>query len=233
MQNKMVNKFLSNFLKMNEEFDEKNIKYKCNNEFKSNVVAKLAPFYIDSNSMEFHIIMEVKYLEGQYKKVGIPYGFVPLTEELPTDKQITIEELFAKMPFKAELLNAGLVGSLFTDPCNSDTHYEFIAMEITPPEFQDEFNKIVYKDENRLIGAVSYNDVINLMMQGMVYDLSFKYLMVELYLIFEEIAKSQVNQEMVGNVNNNNNNKVKLSDISDEVIEKNSQKDFAKIFLNK
>jgi hypothetical protein len=232
MQNKLVNKFLSNFIKMNENFDESNVKYKCV-EPTSNVIAKIAPFYIEPNSMEFYVVVEVKFLEGQYKKVGIPYGLIPITEELPTDKQISIEELFEKLPFKAELLNAGPVGSLFSEPCKSDTHYEFIAMEITPPEFQDEFNKIIYKDENRFIGAISYNDIMGLVSQGMIFDLGFKYLMIELYMIFEEIARSQQQQQMMSENFSENNNNVKLSEISDEVIEKNSQKDFAKIFLNK
>jgi len=157
------------------------------------------------------------------------YNLVPITYNLPTDKQLSIEELFSFLPIKAEMLNAFPVGSLFNEPCKSSKHYEFVLMEITPPEFQDSYNKIVYEDENKIIGVLSFNEILEMIMKGQIYDISFKYLMLELYMAFQNMAM----QENLSQGNEVEQNNIRTSDVSNEYIEKNSQKDFAKIFLNK
>ena len=229
MQNKIVNKFLQRFEKLNKEFNGNNIKFNCENDEQSNIVAKIAPFYIDSNTMQFYVLVEIKFLKGVYEKVNIPYNLVPITYNLPTDKQLSIEELFSFLPIKAEMLNAFPVGSLFNEPCKSSKHYEFVLMEITPPEFQDSYNKIVYEDENKIIGVLSFNEILEMIMKGQIYDISFKYLMLELYMAFQNMAM----QENLSQGNEVEQNNIRTSDVSNEYIEKNSQKDFAKIFLNK
>lgn len=233
----MSNTFLKDVKEINDNLKELNVEIP-----NTMLCAAFLLFYIDPMSLELCVVLKREILPGAYLKTGKKIGLTSLLTELTTDKPMTIEEAFAKLDIPSNIQNIMPLGSVMTEPKTSSNMYEMVLVQIDPPKFLDSSKGIIKQVKDSYeIGVVNFKDLLDTIKDNFIQDILTRMMLSELYIYAVEESR----QQEPGNINEigrdgnplqENNMFVetpKTSDIPDEVIAQNMQKDYGAIYSRK
>lgn len=216
------------------------------------------PYYVDPKTMDLMVVLKREIQAGAFKLTGRKMGLSTINVILPTDKQITIEEAFALTGLEANVQNPTPFGSIMTNPQNSTRAFEMVLLQIDPPALIDEARCIVKQVPNEYeIGIIPFDSMLGAIQDNFLQDITTRLMLSELYIMAMEEAKNQgagMDQaqfsensnggNMIGGGGNHPNefyenaeapqeDMPKTSQVSDEILHQNSQKDFGAIYAQK
>lgn len=205
--------------------------------------AIILPFYIDPNSMDLMVVMKRCLLPAGFKRTGRRMGISALTMELPEEEHITVEEVYARLNLPAKMQEAIPYGNVMLDPLTSTRSFEMILIQIDPIAMLDKKRGIVYQEKGKYeIGAIRFSDIMEGIATLVITDLKTRLILNELYILALEQGNNAPPQQVLtdpekigGGANlppgfGEQKETVKTSDIPDEVIAQNAQKDFGAIY---
>lgn len=207
------------------------------------LTAVILPFYIDPNSMDLMVVMKRSLMPGSYKRTGRRMGITALTTVLPEDQHISPEQAFKSLNLPAEMQEALPYGNIMLNPTSTNESFEMLLVQIDPIAMLDKKRGIVYQEKGKFeIGVIKFSDVIQGIANQLIVDMKTRLILTELYILAIEQAGTTPNQrpltdqEQIGSGANlpagfgEQKGTVKTSDIPDEVIAQNAQKDFGAIY---
>jgi len=205
--------------------------------------ALILPFYIDPNSMDLMVIMKRCLMPGGFKRTGRKMGITAFSLILPEDKHMTVEEAFASLDIPANMQDAIPFGNVLLDQEKSTESYEIVLIQTDPVQMVDKKRGIVRQEKGKYeIGAMKFSDIMEGIATRLVMDIKTRLILGELYILAMEQGNRMPGQqpltdpEKIGGGSNlppgfgEQKETVKTSDIPDEVIAQNAQKDFGAIY---
>lgn len=205
--------------------------------------AVILPFYIDPNSMDLMVVVKRSLLPAGFVRTGRKMGITALTMDLPEEQHITVEEVYARLNLPAKMQEAIPYGGFMLDPLTSTQTFEMILIQIDPIAMIDKKRGIVYQEKGKYeIGVIRFGDIMEGIAGGLLMDLKTRMIFSELYILALEQGNNAPPQqaltdpEKIGGGANlppgfgEQKETVKTSDIPDEVIAQNAQKDFGAIY---
>jgi len=259
----MSNQVVSPFIEDIKEIDSKiNYNPDIYNVRDEALYASFMPYYVDPDDMGLTIILKREIQPGAEQRTGRKMGLSVLNVELPTDKPLTIEEAFEKLDSGLVIQNATPFGSVMTDPVKSNYAVEMVLVQVEPPEFLDEKRKIIKQDPgNYEVGAIPFDAMLGAIHDNFLQDMTTRMMLSELYIMvieeaqqqaqgqnpadFSQAAQSGSNQGVIGGGANHtqdfydnaddpeNSGLSKTSNIDDDLLKQNQQKDFGAIYSSK
>ena len=240
---------MSNFINDTLEIDKK-IKVNTSNVKDGPFRAVVLPYYLHPESNDLIVVLKRSIMAGCHSRTGRKMGISALTAELPETSQLSIQEVYDTFGLGATMQNAIPFGSVMPNPKTSTEGYELVIVHIEPVEYIDENRKIIVQKKGEYeVGTVAFGDLIKAINDNMIQDTKTRLILNELYiLVLEERANQQEgdgqnqntmmeeNDGMIGGGQNLPNgygeqeDTMATSNIPEEVLEKNANKDYGAIY---
>ena len=213
------------------------------------------PYYVDPDTMSLTVVLKREIQPGSFIRTGKKMGLSTLNVELPIDNPLTIEEAFKKLDIDVNIQNAIPFGSVMLAPTESDQTIEMVLVQIDPPTFLDEKRQIIKQEPEKYeIGTVPFDALLAAIHDNFLQDITTRMMLSELYILAMEEANnqqyqngadfseaSQNNNSLIGGGSNHttefyenaqDENLPRTSNINEELLKQNSQKDFGAIYQN-
>lgn len=203
-----------------------------------NLEVVFLPYYVDPETLKLTVVLKRSIMNGSYAMNGTKMGLSALTVSLPKDNPITLEDAYAQLGLNTTIQNAIPFGAVMSNPFNSTETYEMVVVQVEPIQLLDTKKGIVSQMKGEYeVGIVPFDDILEAIQSNFIQDLKTRMILSELYIMaLEEANNTTSNESVIGGGANlpsgfgSQENTIKTTDIPDEIILENSQKDYGAIY---